>query len=263
MGEAARRKAVGNYTFTGRSWATGRIEVVANDVPCFSWQGTRQDMADVMANYETTAAANGWPPESYAKRAAGYLMLYGMPAVGDADRRPSNHGQRWDQLNADAYRMAILWLTLRETVPDTGYPLVNMVVGKAVVVLFSGDRQGLLEDTWREMAGKPFSGDEFQMMVGISDPDLRLDPDKAVAMHERDLLTMAGKQVSANHPDDMIYVPRIPVDAAEADAILKMMTVFLDATRAAPGIDPKSLIRTYAGYTEEELRRDQPIVRIR
>ena len=38
--------------------------------------------------------------------------------------------------------------------------------------------------------------------------------------------------------------------------MLKMMTVFMDATRAAPGIDPESLIRTYAGYTEEELRRD-------
>jgi hypothetical protein len=36
MGEARRRKISGNHTFTGRSWAIGRIEVVANDVPCFS-----------------------------------------------------------------------------------------------------------------------------------------------------------------------------------------------------------------------------------
>jgi hypothetical protein len=229
----------------------------------FSWQGTRQDMADIMASFKATAAAHGWSPESYAKRAAAYLMLYGMPAVGDADRRPSNHGHRWDDINVAAYRMAILWLALRETVPDTGYPLINMVVGKAVVVAFSGDRQGLLDDTVREISGQPFSGDEFEMLVGVRDHDVRLDPDEAVAMPERELLTMAGKQVPANHPDDMIYVPRIPVDAAEADAMLKMMTVFMDATRAAPGIDPKSLIRTYAGYTEEELRRDQPIVRIR
>jgi len=261
MGEAKRRKSAGTRSFTGRSWAVGRIEVIANDVPCFTWQGTRQDMTDVMASYEATAAANGTSPEIYAKRAAGYLMVYGMPVAGMPDLRPSNHGTRWDDINVAAHRMAVLWLALRETVPDTGYTLANMVVGKAVTVLFTGDRQGILDDTVRDISGQPLSGDEFQMLVGVSDHNLRLDPDEAVPMSERELFAMVGAEPPADA--GTVYVPRVPVDAAEAGAMLDMMTVFMDATRAAPGIDPNSLLRTYAGYTDEELRRGGTAVIVR
>ena len=190
MGEAARRKAVGNRTFTGRSWAIGRINVVANDVPCSAGGNPpghgrchgelRNDRSgERLAAGELCQARRRLPdaPRDAGCRRCRSAAQQSRPALGP--------------VNVDAYRMAILWLALRETVPHTGYTLVNMVV-KAVTVLFSGDRQGILEDTWREMAGKPFSGNEFQMLVAITDHDLRLDPDRAVAMHERDLLTMAG-----------------------------------------------------------------------
>ena len=55
---------------------------------------------------------------------------------------------------------------------------------------------------------------------------------------------------------DLVYVPRIPLDAAEADAMLRMMTITVDATQPVPdpsNFDPESALKTYAGYTDQEL----------
>jgi hypothetical protein len=131
-----------------------------------------------------------------------------------------------------------------------------------VLVMFEGDRDGIMEDTRREMAALPMSGEEFRFMAGIADPNLLLDPKEAVPMPERELLLQAGATLPADFKPRTIYVPRVPIDAAEAAAMLGMVTLIGDAT-LPPGTDPASLIRTYAGYTDDELLRGRPAVRVR
>jgi hypothetical protein len=67
---------------TARTWAMGAIKVVANDVDCFEWSGTKQEAVALQQAYFD--ATNALLPiseirerpsaHSYAKRAAGYLM---------------------------------------------------------------------------------------------------------------------------------------------------------------------------------------------
>src|SRR5262249_1529779 len=52
------------------------------------------------------------------------------------------------------------------------------------------------------------------------------------------------------------YVPRIPIDAAEAKAMLAMTIITTDATNPSAGV------KTYAGYTDKELSGGRPYVRI-
>jgi hypothetical protein len=274
MGEAKRRKAMA----TARTWVMGSITVVANDVECFGWIGTRGEAVDLQKRYlDTIDALVPISARSYAARAAGYLMVYGMPKAGDVDLRPSNHGDRWDQTDIDLYKSAILWLALREHIPHTGQKLEDVFVGKALVVMFTGDKEQILADTARELGGESFAGrkdaghvdpssplgeDQFQMMVAVRDHNYRLDPRLAVSIRQGDLWALAGKPLGDDAPDvgfanEPIYVPRVPLDATEADAMLRMITVYVDAT------DPSAGARTYAGYTEDELRRDRPAVRVR
>jgi hypothetical protein len=97
MGEAKRRAAnsPGHKHPGSRSWAIGTIDVIANGVPYFSWRGTRHEAAALQKRYLDIVDTLGLRARSYALRAAGYLMAYGMPKKGDVDRRPSNHGGRW------------------------------------------------------------------------------------------------------------------------------------------------------------------------
>jgi hypothetical protein len=57
----------------------------------------------------------------------------------------------------------------------------------------------------------------------------------------------------------LVYVPRIPTDTNEAAAMLKMTTLLADLTDPT---DPEGSIRTYAGYTDDELRRGKPVVMV-
>lgn len=261
MGEAKRRRIAGEMPHT-RAWATGSITIIANNVECFGWIGTRRAAVEMQKQY--LEAINTLVPisaRSYAKRAAGYLMAYGMPSAGDVDLRPSNHGNRWNQIDIDLYKHAVLWLALREHIPNTGRKLEDVFVGKALVVMFNGDKEQILADTARELGGYSFEGrkdaghvdpstplaeDQFQMMVAVQDENYRLDPRDAISMPEADLFALAGKPLNCGD-DDMVYVPGIPIDASEADAMLRMMTIVVDATN--PTIPP----RTYAGFTNEEL----------
>jgi hypothetical protein len=277
MGEAKRRKAM----IATRTWAVGSIDVVANDIECFGWSGTRQEAIQLQKRYlDTVNVMSMVSAHSYSARVAGYVMCYGMPEVGDVDLRPSNHGQRWNQIEVDTCKAALLWLALREHIPGSGKKLEDVFVGWALVVMFNGDRRQFLEATAREIyAGRPLEPaakarhvdpntplpeDQFRMMVAVRDYDYRLDPRRAVSMRFVDLLALAGKVSTAVVDDDLIYVPRIPLDATEADAMLRMMTVFTDLTD--PSLDlanPGANVRTYAGYTDDELRRGRPAVRIR
>ena len=47
MGEA-KRKARHQ---AGRSWAEGKISVIANEVHCFDWSGTREDAIELQKRY--------------------------------------------------------------------------------------------------------------------------------------------------------------------------------------------------------------------
>jgi hypothetical protein len=256
MGEA-KRKAQHQ---TKRTWATGKLRMEANDVHCFDWIGTRQDAVDLQRRYLDVVNSMGIDAKSYAARAAGYLMAFGMPTVGEPDRRPSNFGNPWDRANIELYRAAVLWSALREHVPDTGQRLEDVFVGKSLLVVFIGDKKEILDDTVRELKGQPFSDGHFTMTAAVIE-NYKLDPDKAVCMQMRDLLALAGRTCPDGLRDDLIYVPRIPLDATEAKAMLQMMTVGLDLTK--PVANPEDAIRHYAGYTDDELRRDRPAVIVR
>jgi hypothetical protein len=271
MGEAKRRKAAAR----GRTWATGVIEVIANGVDCFMWSGTRRQAIKLQRRYLDAVNLLPIGAHSYAKRAAGYLMAYGMPKAGDPDLRPSNHGARWDQLDIDFYKVAVLWLALREHVPSAGagVKLEDVFVGIVLVVSFKGDKDLLLADTAHELSGHslegrgdvghvepgtPMAKDQFEMMVGVIDGHHRLNPRDAVSMTNGELFALAGKPLPADEAfaGELIYLPRIPLDAAEAAAMTAMMTVFADTTRP-------NEIRTYAGYTNEELCGGKPHVLVR
>jgi hypothetical protein len=54
-------------------------------------------------------------------------MVFGMPQPGDPDRRPSaKPGDIWAEDEIAIVRAAILWLALREDVPDTGLKLEDI-----------------------------------------------------------------------------------------------------------------------------------------
>lgn len=157
---------------------------------------------------------------------------------------------------------AILWAVLHEHVPATGQKVEDIFVGKQLEVRLVGNREQILAETEREQRGEPFSGASQTMMVAVANENYPLNPDDAVAMNERELFTLARGKFPNGIRDDSIYVPRIPHDAAEADAMLQMMTITLDATNPVAIVRPEDAIRTYAGYTDEELRRGKPSVSV-
>jgi hypothetical protein len=258
MGEANRKA----QRQPGRPWMTGSIKIVANDEDCFEWSGTRQDAVDLQRKYLNTVEGTGQDAHSYAARAAGYLMAFGMPKVGSPRLNPTGFGEPWDKDDVELYRSAVLWLGLREHVPGSGEKVEDFFVGKGMVVMFIGDKKLILEETDREMRGMPFTGGQFQMGVGILNEQLLLDPRDAVSMRESDLVALATGSRPKALGDDMIFVPRIPRDAAEADAMLRTLTIFADTT--APGAEtPEDAIRHYAGYTDSELMRGRPGLRVK
>jgi hypothetical protein len=122
-----------------RSWARA-VRGTRNHprVFCASW-------ADVFDNQA----------HSYASRVAGYLMAFGMPKAGDIDQRPSRRGDSWTENEIALCRAALLWTALREPVPGSGQKVEDLFVGKALVVVFSGDKARILHETARELSGQP------------------------------------------------------------------------------------------------------------
>jgi hypothetical protein len=180
MGEAKRKGALQKP----RTWATGLLKIVANESDCFEWTGTRQDAVDLQKRYLATANMVGCNPHSYASRVAGYLMAFGMPRAGDIDQRPSRRGDLWTENEIALCRAALLWTALREPVPGSGQKVEDLFVGKALVVVFNGDKARILNETARELSGQPFSGEQFTMTVGVLDNDHKLDPAAAIGIDE-------------------------------------------------------------------------------
>jgi hypothetical protein len=189
---------------------------VANDVECFDWSGTRQDAVDLQRGYLDVVNSMGINARSCAARAAGYLMVFGPPRVGEPRLSPTGFGAPWESADVELNRRAILWLPLREHVPDTGERVEDIFVGMELVVMFPGAREKILAETARKQRGQPFTGGEFQMAVGVLDEGYRLDPAAAVCMNEGDFLAVAGAGGEVSARDRSIYVPRIPYDATEA-----------------------------------------------
>ena len=245
MGEA-RRKARHQ---AGRAWAKGAIKVVANGVECFDWNGTREDAVDLQKRYLAAVNGLGLDARSYAKRAAGYLMVFGAPKAGEPRLMPNGFGAPWESVDVEMNRNAVLWLALREHIPNTGNRLEDVFVGKSLVVMFTGDREALLEETEREQRGQKFTNEQFQMMVAVLNERYLLNPDDAVGVLEADLYRLARGHCPDGFGEDTIHVPRIPRDATEANAMMETFTLLSDATK--PSADSK----LYAGYTEAELLR--------
>jgi hypothetical protein len=251
-----------------RSWAKGSFTVFADSgsggvVECFSWAGTKQDAIDVQKRCLEicgTLDFRSIPPDTYAAQAASYLIAYGLPAAGDADRRPSGRSdQQWSAEEALCFRYAILRYALRQHASDAGQRIEDEFAGRRFEIRLKGDRAKNLE----AMANAQHGGVEPSLgnVIKISELDAPclLDPQDAVCIPYRDLLVLAGRQIdptsdpapqmqgSESIPEtsspetvpETVYVPRIPIDAAEAEAMLRMT-----ATVAA---------KTYAGYASEEL----------
>ena len=87
------------------------------------------------------------------------------------------------------------------------------------------------------------------MTVSVLDDNFGLDPSRAVTLPMADLWSLAGASLPANSPltEDTAYVPRIPIDAAEAKAMLSLTTILADAT------EPECHRGLFVGYTEREL----------
>jgi len=265
MGKAKRKASARARAGTGRSWATGSITIYANAVECFSWTGTKQDAIALQKRFIETANTLGVECHSYACRAAGYLMINGMPRIGDEDRRPSRLGQRWGN-EVEVYKAAILWLVMREHVPDSGQKVEDVFVGKSLVAIFDGDKEEILDATMRELRGEPFDlSKQFQMKVGVVSHQHRLDPRNAVSTTNGELFALAGDALppdEAEFASKPIYVPRIPISADEAKAMLTMTMVLVDATDPNAATDLESAVRSYAGYTDEELSGGNPSLRV-
>jgi hypothetical protein len=211
MGEAKRKKALA----ATRTWAKGSIKIEANEQSCFEWTGTKDEAIKLQKDYlrvvETWTMVSA---ESYAKRVAGYLMVFGMPKEGDPDQRPSNLGPTWTEEEIARLNSAILWMVLHEHVPgQPGQLAEDVFAGKSLLMALHGDKRQVLAETVRELNGEPFMNKEaFTVTAGILG-DYQLDPDAAVTMIFNDLVVMAGKAPLDESCNKPIYLPRIPVDA--------------------------------------------------
>jgi len=117
------------------------MTIGANNVEWFEWSGTKQDAIALQKRYlETVNVLVPVSAESYAKRAAAYFMVYGVPKAGDRDHRPSSFGRPWDGAEIELYKAALLWLAWREHLPNTGQKVEDVFVGKALAVKFDGDK---------------------------------------------------------------------------------------------------------------------------
>jgi hypothetical protein len=146
MGEAKRR----------REAETGTLHIEANGAPCFDWTGTKAEAIALQKRFLQIMDFSPISALSYAKRAAGYLMVFGMPKPGDPDRRPSAKlGDMWAEDEIAIIRQAILWLVLREDVAGTGMMIEDVFVGGEFVVVFEGNAQAIRKEPTK-----------FTMMIG-------------------------------------------------------------------------------------------------
>ena len=191
MGEAKRKAR----HLSGRTWAQGKISVIANEVHCFDWSGTREDAIDLQKRYLARANALGIPAFSYSERVVGYLVVFGMPKVGEPRLMPDGFGEPWSAEDVEMYRLAVLWRVLREHVPNTGEKVEDVLPGKHLGAMFTGDRDALLEETEREQRGQRPSGQQHvQMMVAADREPYLLNPDDAVR-HQRGRDLSAGQGI--------------------------------------------------------------------
>jgi hypothetical protein len=158
--------AFGRASFAN-TFETGSIDVSANDQDCFTWKGTQRDARYIQRFYLKTVQTINRPPESCAKRMAGYLMVFGMPKIGDVDHRPSNRGKLWDAVNIEFCKSAVLWLAFRQPIPNIGSKIEDYFPGKQLIVSFIGDRDQVLYETAREQRGEPFTGESFTMQISV------------------------------------------------------------------------------------------------
>jgi len=194
--------------------------------------GTKHEVIKLQKEY--LQAVETWTivsAESYAKRVAGYLMVFGMPKEGDPDQRPSNLGQTWTTEEIVRLKAAILWMVLHEHVPgQPGQLAEDVFAGKSLLMALHGDKRQMLAETVRELNGEPFLNKEaFTMTAGILG-DYQLDPDAAVTMIFNDLVVMAGKAPLDESRNKRFTCRAFPWMPREAAAMLQITTIISKQT---------------------------------
>jgi hypothetical protein len=158
-------------------------------------------------------------------------MAYGTPGPGDVDMRPSHAGEKWSLAEVEVYKRAVLWLALREHVPNTRTKLEDVFVGRQILAWFKGNRDEILAQTRMETRTDADLDDcnqlsitgagEFTMMVGVDKDHFRLDPSKAIGIPLDELIKLAGKPLpTAPDPtgilEEPVFAPRWPTVVSDA-----------------------------------------------
>ena len=181
-----------------------------------------------------------------------------MPKAGEPRLMPDGFGEPWSAEDVEMYRLAVLWLVLREHVPNTGDKVEDVLPRQSTWGDVHGrSRRPAGRDRARATRPASLRAAAVQMMVAADRAPYLLDPDNAVGINEGEMYRLARGSCPEGFGDDTIYVPRIPRDAAEANAMMQSFTILSNADKP---LEPPKL---YAGYSEAELLRGGVGVAIR
>ena len=232
---------------TPRTWAKGQLIVTANGVECFNWIGTQGDAVALQKSYlDQLNAAAPIPAKEYADQAVYSMIMHGgPPQIGEKDLTADD---------VELIRDAVLWLALREHIPDTGLKIEDALANLVLEARFTGDRDKI----GRAKRGEEVDFLEFELLVVPRD-DYRLNPSEAVSISGRELFAIVDLEQSVLGDPPPFYVPRVPLDADEGREMMQMMTTCAVANPTGP----EDATRFYLGYTTDELSRDGLGLRIR
>ena len=215
-----------------RPWGKGRIIVTANGAECFDWTGTHGEAVALQRRYLDTLNVTPIPAQAFADRAVFSLIANGGPPQVGQDDLTSD--------DVEALRNAVLWVILREHIPDTGFKIEDALANTTLEAQFTGDRDLIL----RAIRGEHVEP-EFELQV-IPRGRFFLDPREAVSISGIDLFNLVdpgGRTIPGGPP---FHAPRVPLDAAEGREMLR-------GTATCEG--PEGSLLFYVGFTREEISR--------
>ena len=244
MGEAKMKRRLQKWakareTRSPRTWAKGQIIVTANGVECFNWTGTHAEAVALQRRYLDQLNASPIPARAFAEQAIFSMVVHGGPPEVGQDDMTSD--------DVETLRNAMLWLVLREHIPNTGFRVEDALADLVLEARFTGDRDRIQ----RARRGEAVGFVEWELQV-IPRDDYLLDPREAVIISGVDLFAIVdpGQIVLGDPPPN--YVPRIPLDADEGREMLQKIAY----CEAANPTGPDDTFRFYLGYSDKELARE-------